>query len=41
MFLKIFNYDYMFLKIFNYDSAKFSLDFWSGANVLYLKRYNR
>lgn len=31
----------MFLKIFNYDSVKFSLDFWSGANVLYLKRYNK
>lgn len=31
----------MFLKIFNYDSVKFSLDFWSGANVLYLKYYNK
>lgn len=36
-----FNYGYMFLKIFNYDSVKFSLVFWSGANVLYLKYYNR
>lgn len=31
----------MFLKIFNYDSVKFSLDFWSGANGLYLECYNR
>ena len=29
----------MLLKIFNYDSVKFSLDFWSVANVLYLKCY--
>lgn len=31
----------MFLKIFNYDSVKFFLDFRIGANVLYLKYYNK